>query len=255
MSVAIKKRAVISEQTKLAEDIYSMWIEAEDIVLSAKPGQFVSLYCKDGSKLLPRPISICEINKQKGTVRLVYRVSGKGTMEFADLKPQDTIEAMGPLGNGFTLEGKKALLIGGGIGVPPMLELAKQLNCERQIVLGYRDVTFLDEEFTPYGNVYIATEDGSKGTKGNVLNAIRDNNLNADIIFACGPTPMLRGIREYALVKGIICQLSLEERMACGIGACLGCVCKTKDVDHHSNVKNARVCKDGPVFYAEEVEL
>ena len=136
-----------------------------------------------------------------------------------------------------------------------MLELAKQLNCERQIVLGYRDVTFLDEEFTPYGNVYIATEDGSKGTKGNVLNAIRDNNLNADIIFACGPTPMLRGIREYALEKGIICQLSLEERMACGIGACLGCVCKTKDVDHHSNVKNARVCKDGPVFYAEEVEL
>ena len=255
MSVAIKKRAVISEQTKLAEDIYSMWIEAEDIALSAKPGQFVSLYCKDGSKLLPRPISICEINKQKGTVRLVYRISGKGTMEFADLTPQDTIEVIGPLGNGFTLEGKKALLIGGGIGVPPMLELAKQLNCERQIVLGYRDVTFLDEEFTPYGNVYIATEDGSKGTKGNVLNAIRDNNLNADIIFACGPTPMLRGIREYALEKGIICQLSLEERMACGIGACLGCVCKTKDVDHHSNVKNARVCKDGPVFYAEEVEL
>jgi dihydroorotate dehydrogenase electron transfer subunit len=251
----MKKRAVILEHKKLGDDIYSMWINAEDIALSAKPGQFVSLYCKDGSKLLPRPISICEINKQQGTVRLVYRITGKGTMEFADLKPQDTIEVMGPLGNGFTLEGKKALLIGGGIGIPPMLELAKQLSCERQIVLGFRDVTFMDEEFTPYGKVYIATEDGSKGTKGNVLDAIRDNKLNADIIFACGPTPMLRGIKAYALEKGITCQLSLEERMACGIGACLGCVCKTKEVDHHSNVKNARICKDGPVFYAEEVEL
>ncbi len=255
MSLAMKKRAVILEHEKLAEDIYSMWIEAEDIALSAKPGQFVSLYCKDGSKLLPRPISICEINKQHGTVRLVYRIAGKGTMEFADLKPQDTIEAMGPLGNGFTLEGKQVLLVGGGIGIPPMLELAKELDCERQIVLGYRDVTFLDEEFTPYGKVYIATEDGSRGTKGNVLDAIRDNKLKADMIFACGPTPMLRGIRDYALEKGIACQLSLEERMACGIGACLGCVCKTKGVDHHSHVKNARICKEGPVFYAEEVEL
>ncbi len=255
MSVAIKKRAVITEQNKLADDIYSMWIKAEDIASSAKPGQFVSLYCKDASRLLPRPVSICEIDKQQGTIRLVYRITGKGTMEFADLKPQDTIEVMGPLGNGYTLEGKKALLIGGGIGIPPMLELAKQLNCEKQIVLGYRDITFLDEEFTPYGKVYIASEDGSKGTKGNVLDAIRDNKLNADIIFACGPTPMLRGIRAYALEKGITCQLSLEERMACGIGACLGCVCKTKDVEPHSNVKNARICKEGPVFYAEEVEL
>lgn len=255
MSVAMKKRAVITEHKKLADDIYSMWIKAEDIALSAKPGQFVSLYCKDTSRLLPRPISICEINKQQGTVRLVYRITGKGTEEIADLKPQDTIEAMGPLGNGFTLEGKKALLIGGGIGIPPMLELAKQLTCEKQIVLGYRDITFLDEEFTPYGKVYIASEDGSKGTKGNVLDAIRDNQLKADIIFACGPTPMLRGIRAYALEQGITCQLSLEERMACGIGACLACVCKTKDVDPHSNVNNARICKEGPVFYAEEVDL
>lgn len=255
MSVALKKEAVITEQEKLAEGIYSMWIQAEDIAVSARAGQFVSLYCKDGSKLLPRPISICEINRQQGTVRLVYRVTGKGTLEFAELKPQDTVEVMGPLGNGFTPEGKKALLIGGGIGIPPMLELAKQLSCEKQIVLGYRDITFLEDEISSYGTVYIATEDGSKGTKGNVLDAIREHQLEADMIFACGPTPMLRGIRSYALEKGITCQLSLEERMACGIGACLGCVCKTKDVDHHSNVKNARICKDGPVFYADEVEL
>jgi dihydroorotate dehydrogenase electron transfer subunit len=255
MSIAIKKESVVTEQMQLAEGIYSMWIQAEDIAKSAKPGQFVSLYCKDGSRLLPRPISICEIDKRQGKVRLVYRAAGKGTMEFAALKPQDIIEAMGPLGNGFHLEGKKALLIGGGIGIPPMLELAKQLTCEKKIVLGYRDVTFLEKELASYGEVYIATEDGSKGTKGNVLDAIRENQLEADIIYACGPTPMLRGIKDYAMEKGIICQLSLEERMACGIGACLACVCKTKDVDHHSNVNNTRICKDGPVFYADEVEL
>jgi dihydroorotate dehydrogenase electron transfer subunit len=162
---------------------------------------------------------------------------------------------MGPLGNGFTLEGKKVLLIGGGIGIPPMLELAKQLPCEKQMVLGYRDITFLDQEFKPYGEVFISTEDGSCGTKGNVIDAIKANDLKADIIFACGPTPMLRGIKAYALENNITAQLSLEERMACGIGACLGCVCKTKEIDHHSNVNNKRICKDGPVFYAQEVEL
>lgn len=255
MSVAIKKNAVITDNRMLAEDIYSMWMEVKEIAYDAKPGQFVSLYCKDGSKLLPRPISICEIDREKEAIRLVYRVAGKGTKDFAMMKLQEPIEVMGPLGNGFTLEGKKALLIGGGIGIPPMLELAKQLNCEKQIVLGYRDIPFLNQEFLPYGNVYISSEDGSSGTKGNVLDAIREHQLEADIIFACGPTPMLRGIQSYALEKGIKAQLSLEERMACGIGACLGCVCKTKETDHHSNVKNKRICKDGPVFYAQEVEL
>jgi len=255
MAVAEKKKAVITENTMITDDIFSVWIEAADIASTAKPGQFVSLYCDDSSSLLPRPISICEIDKEKGRVRLVYRVVGKGTKEFSLRKGKDTLTVMGPLGNGFTLEGKKAILIGGGIGIPPMLELAKQLTCEKQIVLGYRDVTFLEEEFEAYGKVYLATEDGSKGTKGNVIDAIKANSLDADIIFACGPTPMLKGIKVYAKEKGIRAQLSLEERMACGIGACLGCVCKTKDIDHHSNVNNKRICKDGPVFDSEEVEL
>ena len=252
---AIKNKATIAENTMIAQDIYSMWLVEPDIALAAKPGQFISLYCNDGSRLMPRPISICEIDKEKGRLRLVYRIAGKGTSEFAKLKGQDQIEVMGPLGNGFTLEGKKAILIGGGIGIPPMLELAKQLNIETQIVLGYRDVTFLDKEFEAFGKVYISTEDGSRGIKGNVIDAIKANGLEADIIFACGPTPMLRGIKAYALENGIKAQLSLEERMACGIGACLACVCKTKEIDHHSNVNNKRICKDGPVFYAEEVEL
>ncbi len=255
MSAAKKKKVTVSENIEIAQDIFSMWLKASDIAKEAKPGQFVALYSKDGSRLLPRPISICEIDKQQESIRLVYRIAGKGTKEFAGLTANEQIEVMGPLGNGFTLEGKRALLIGGGIGIPPMLELAKQLNCEKQMVLGYRDITFLEQEFEAYGKVYLSTEDGSKGTKGNVIDAIRENGLDADIIFACGPTPMLRGIKAYAMQQGIKAQLSLEERMACGVGACLGCVCKTNEIDHHSNVKNKRVCKDGPVFYAEEVEL
>ncbi|WP_455715780.1 dihydroorotate dehydrogenase electron transfer subunit [Anaerosporobacter sp.] len=246
---------MITSVVKLQEDIVSMWLKDEEIARAAKPGQFVSFYCKDGSRLLPRPISICEINHNDGTLRFVFRLVGEGTKEIATYKVGDDITIMGPLGNGFTLEGKKAMLIGGGIGIPPMLELAKQLDIEKTIVLGYRDATFMEQDFETYGDVYVATEDGSKGVKGNVIDAIREHKIDADIIFACGPTPMLRGIKAYAAEHGIKAQLSLEERMACGIGACLACVCKTKEVDHHTHVHNTRICKEGPVFYAEEVEL
>lgn len=255
MPVAIRKKVEIIENSKITGDVYSMWLHEPELAKDAKPGQFVSLYCKEEGRLLPRPISLCEINKEKGLIRLVYRTMGQGTKEFAKMEAKDFIEVMGPLGNGFTLEGKKALIIGGGIGIPPMLELAKQLNCEKQIVLGYRDLTFLEEEFEPFGKVVVSTEDGSRGTRGNVIDAIKEHKLMADVIFACGPTPMLRGIKAYAAEHGIRAQLSLEERMACGVGACLACVCKTTETDHHSNVKNKRICKDGPVFYAEEVEM
>lgn len=253
MSVAIKRKFKVVRNDRLEEGVYDLWLEADDIAATSKPGQFISLYCNDGGRLLPRPISICEIDRHTGKVRLVYRVLGKGTEEFAGLKSGELIDCIGPLGNGFTLEGSKALIIGGGIGIPPLLELAKQLDCEKNIVLGFRDHTFLNKEFEEYGNVYLSTEDGSIGTKGNVIDAIKEHNLTADIIYACGPTPMLRGVKEYAAVNQIKAQLSLEERMACGIGACLACVCNTSEVDHHSNVNNKRICKEGPVFYANEV--
>lgn len=256
MSDKVIKNVVITSMVKVTDGIYSMWIKDKDLACNAKPGQFVSLYCKEGSQLLPRPISICEIDRENETLRLVYRVVGKGTKEFSKMNAGDTIRVMGPLGNGFTLEGKKAILIGGGIGIPPMLELAKSLDCEVQVVLGYRNNDlFLKNEFTSYGKVIVSTEDGSVGTKGNVIDAIRENDVQGDIIFACGPTPMLRGIKAYAQEKGLKAQLSLEEKMACGIGACLACVCQSKEVDSHTHVKNKRICKDGPVFYAEEVEL
>lgn len=251
----VKMTATVLSQERLTEDIYSMWIQADDISRAARPGQFISVYPKDNTRLLPRPISICETDKKEGKLRIVYRIAGGGTREFSEYRAKDSIEIMGPLGNGFPLKDKKAFLIGGGIGIPPMLELAKNLECEKQMVLGYRDVLFLNQEFESYGPVFIATEDGSAGTKGNVLDAIRENQLDADVIYACGPTPMLRALKAYAAEHGIECWLSLEEKMACGIGACLACVCKSRDVDDHSHVHNKRVCKDGPVFLAEEVEL
>ena len=136
-----------------------------------------------------------------------------------------------------------------------MLETAKELNADKTAVLGYRDELFLKDEFEKYADVYVATEDGSAGTRGNVLDAIRENALKADVIFACGPTPMLRALKSYAEENNITCWISMEERMACGIGACLACVCKSKDIDSHSQVHNKRVCKDGPVFLSTEVEL
>ena len=260
--MAARKRETVTvvSQEQLADGIFSMWIQTE-AAKTARPGQFISMYTNDGSKLLPRPISICEIDTETSKLRVVYRVTAEktGTEQFSKMKAGDTLPIIGPLGNGFPLEagkGKRAFLIGGGIGVPPILELAKQLDCEKQIIMGYRDAdTFLKEQFEENGTVYISTEDGSVGTKGNVMDAIRENGLEADIIYACGPTPMLRAIKQYAEEQGIECYISLEERIACGIGACLACVCQSKEKDHHSNVNNKRICKDGPVFLSTEVEI
>jgi dihydroorotate dehydrogenase electron transfer subunit len=189
----------------------------------------------------------------------VYRVAGKGTEEFAGYEAGEELELLGPLGNGFPLErcpeGKKAFLIGGGIGIPPMVQLASELAGEVQAVVGYRNELFLTDELSSHGALYLATEDGSAGTKGNVIDCIRENGLEADVIYACGPAPMLRALKAYAAEHGIECWISMEERMACGIGACLACVCQSKDVDDHSKVHNKRICKEGPVFRAEDVEL
>ena len=253
-----RETAVILEQREISENIYSLWLHADDIVREARPGQFVSVYCQDESRLLPRPISICELDKESGRLRLVYRAAGAGTQEFSGYGAGDTLELVGPLGNGFPLDKgyEKPLLVGGGIGVPPMVELAKWLPGEKTVVSGYRNSDlFLKEELYRNAVLYVSTEDGSAGTKGNVLDAIRENHLETDAIFACGPSPMLRALKAYAAEQGIDCYLSLEERMACGIGACLACVCTSKDIDAHTNVKNKRICKDGPVFAAEEIEL
>lgn len=289
-----KESACVVSQRTLAPGIFDLTLRT-GLAQDALCGQFVAVYPKDKSTLLPRPISICEVDKEAGTLRLVYRVAGKGTAEFSGLKAGDSVDILGVLGNGFPTDkaqpGMTAVLLGGGIGVPPILQLAKELNCVKKVVVGYRDAQcFLKEDFeravggavtvlpenageqenaarsgvagAPDGStaeensgVYIATEDGSVGTKGNVMDAIAENGIKADIIYACGPMPMLRAIKKYAEEHDIPAYLSLEERMACGVGACLGCVCKTTAVDHHSHVNNARICTDGPVFEAREVDI
>lgn len=262
MSEKFQETVTVVSQKQIGTGIYDLTIQTKEIAVAAKAGQFVSVYSNDASKLLPRPISLCGIDRKAGTLRLVYRVTGEhtGTEEFSRLQAGDTMKIMGPLGNGFTVEkGKKAFLIGGGIGVPPMLQLAKEMKDAGenfQIVMGYRDAgTFLLDEFKEQGESFVATEDGSVGTKGNVLDAIRENHLDADVIYACGPTPMLRALKAYAEEQNMTCYVSMEERMACGIGACLACVCNSTEKDAHSNVKNKRICKEGPVFNAKEVEL
>lgn len=249
----VKERAVIVSQKCIGTDIYDMVLSFPRGAKEAKPGQFIAMYCEDGTKLLPRPISICGIDAENGTLRVVYRIAGEGTRLFSKMKEGDSLEVLGPLGNGFTMKEEKAIIVGGGIGIPPMLELAKQLSCEKTVVLGYRDELFLKEEFDACADVVVATEDGGCGTKGTVIDAINEANVDGAVIYACGPMPMLKALAEYAEAHNMEAQISLEERMACGIGACLGCICKTKKKDHHTNVNNQRICKDGPVFDAKEV--
>ncbi|MBR4760191.1 MAG: dihydroorotate dehydrogenase electron transfer subunit [Lachnospiraceae bacterium] len=262
-----KTTATVYSQNEISEGIFDLWLET-DLTQDAKAGQFVSLFCKEGSRLLPRPISICEADKNTGRIRLVYRVAGQGTAEFSGLAKGDTVSVLGVLGNGFPLEeadGKKVIVMGGGIGIPPMLQTCVSLK-ERgkaegiTAVLGYRSEQFLWQDFSgaltsDADGLFAATEDGSFGTPGNVLDAIAKENITGDVIFACGPMPMLRAIKKFAEANNMKAYISLEERMACGVGACLGCVCKTTKEDEHSKVHNSRICTDGPVYAATDVAI
>ena len=256
-----KVTAVVKSQSVIAEGIMDLWLMTE-LSGVAHAGQFVGVYTADATLLLPRPISICEALPEEGLIRLVYRIAGRGTARLALYQPGMVLELIGVLGNGYPIEDGHSLLLGGGIGIPPMLQLAKDLAGrggagQVTAVLGYRDadVFLADEMRDTKAEVYIATEDGSVGTRGNVLDVVREKGFRPDVIYACGPVPMLRAVQSYAAEHGIRAYLSLEERMACGVGACLGCVCKTREVDGHSHVHNARVCTEGPVFEASEVVI
>ena len=252
----LKMTAKVVSQETLATDVYSLVLEAPEIAAQAIAGQFVSVYTHDGSKMLPRPISLCGIDREAGNTPPCIQsgwIWNKGIFTACGWRHGRYIGAS-----------RKRLHEVGQEGDPDrrryrnptyVTACKKELDCEKSVVLGYRDEIFLNEEFEPYAQVYMSSEDGQHGVKGNVIDAIKEYGVDGAVIYACGPTPMLRGIKAYAMEKGIECQISMEEKMACGVGACLACVCKTKDIDEHSQVHNRRICKDGPVFYAEEVEL
>lgn len=247
-------RVKILENKKIAPEIYEMVLSSKEIAVAAKAGQFLNIYCNVPGRILPRPISISQIHREDGTLTIVYGVVGKGTKALSQMVAGGEIEVMGPLGNGFMIQEESAypIIIGGGIGTPPLLELAKQLQGNVEVYLGFRTNAILVDAFEKVGaKVYVATEDGTVGVKGNVMDILRERNPKVDMIYSCGPKPMLRAIAQWAEEKGVKAQVSMEERMACGIGACVGCTCKTST--DKKEVMNKRVCKDGPVFWSNEV--
>ncbi len=242
----------IVHQAEIAHNIYELTLQGE-LVQEMTPGQFVHVKVGESFEpLLRRPISIANINKETNEFTMIYRAEGRGTSLMAKRQVGDMLEVLGPLGNGFPVEacpvGGTALLVGGGIGVPPLYELSKQLNARgiRTIhVLGFQteNVTFYEEQFSALGETHYVTVDGTKGTKGFVTTVLDEMNPDFDVFYSCGPLPMLRALESYYPEKPGY--LSFEERMACGIGACFACVCDTTDKHEKEYVK---VCSDGPVF-------
>ncbi|MBC1387665.1 dihydroorotate dehydrogenase electron transfer subunit [Listeria innocua] len=247
----------VIQQTEIADKVYELILSGE-CVADMSPGQFLMLKPNRSDLLMRRPISICSYDKTAKTCILLYRIEGDGTKDFSSLSKGDTIDVLGPLGKGFDLNStpapKTALLIGGGIGVPPMYQLGKELadkGVQVTFVNGFQSEkdSFYEKEMTEYGTVHIATVDGSYGTKGFVTDITKDFPEEPDVIYSCGPKAMLQAVK--ASFPGTKTYLSLEERMACGIGACYACVCpKAGDTK-----KQFKVCEDGPVFRADEVSL
>lgn len=232
----------ITENTKLTESVYKMVLlgDATDIT---KPGQFINIQL-DGF-YLRRPISVYDCTKD--SVTIIYKVVGKGTEAMAKMSAGEELDILTGLGNGFDIEksGNKPLLIGGGVGVPPLYKLGKELKekgCEPVFILGFNtaDEVFAKEEFEKLGTTYVTTADGSMGIKGFVTAAM---DIDYSYIYTCGPEPMLKAVYNESKTSG---QFSFEERMGCGFGACMGCSCKTK-------YGNKRICKDGPILEKEEI--
>ncbi len=245
----------VIQKNALSKGGFDYTIHCPDVAAIAQAGQFVHILVNKHT--LRRPISICEVNKQKGTLRMVFEVRGSGTEELSKVNVGENMDILAPLGKGFQLlsSDEKAIVIGGGIGVPPMLETAKHYGENATAILGFRDAkaVILEEDFSNIGaKTLIATDDGSRGVKGFVTDILKEElkTNKPAIIYACGPMAMLKAVANLAKEAGVRCQVSLEERMGCGVGACLVCACKIA-VEKGETYKH--VCKDGPVFEAEEV--
>ncbi|MBW3113935.1 MULTISPECIES: dihydroorotate dehydrogenase electron transfer subunit [Bacillaceae] len=255
----VNEKMVVLSHERIAENIFEIVLQGDLVEEIKAPGQFVHVKVGTGiDPLLRRPISIASHDLHEKTMTLIYRAEGKGTMLLSKVGTRERVDVLGPLGNGFSVErgNKTALLVGGGIGVPPLYGLSKKLvdsGWKVNHILGFQNeaVSFYENEFRELGDTYIATVDGSLGTAGFVTDVIKEEKPAFDVFYSCGPTPMLKALESQLDDKrGFI---SLEERMGCGIGACFACVChKQDDPEGASYVK---VCSDGPVFPAGEVLL
>jgi len=241
------KSKIISNE-KIAHGIYKMVVEDNNEV---RPGQFYMLKL-NGQTLLPRPISVCE--KNNGTITFIYAVVGHGTKEYMNLKKGDYINLTGPLGNGFNVYENlgNVALVSGGIGIAPMLETAKKLkeynnSSKLDLYAGFRDDAYLINEINEFtDNIYISTDTGKYGHEGFVTDILNVDKY--DTILCCGPEIMMKKVIDMCKEKNVRIYVSMEKHMACGVGACLVCTCKTKD-------GHKRTCKDGPVFDGYYVEL
>lgn len=263
MPVNIKAKLIAKEELK--QEIIKFSVQADEIVNVAKPGNFIEIRVNDDIEpFLRRPISIYNMDKEKGILEFIFQVKGKGTTILSQKNEGELIDIVGPLGYGtFKYSSYENLaIIGGGIGIFPLYELAKNAKSEEKNVntyLGFRnkDLVVLENEFRQVSNqLTITTDDGSYGQKGFAIDFLKQDieSEKIDSIYACGPLPMLRAIRELAIKKNIPCQISLEERMACGLGVCLGCAVKTAQSPKESP-EYWHVCKGGPVFQAKDVEI
>jgi dihydroorotate dehydrogenase electron transfer subunit len=252
----VQELCTVIKREPLTSNIFALTLSAPAICERAKPGQFVHISCGD-AQLLRRPISICDTDGD--TLRVVFAVKGEGTRWLSQRKTGDELDILGPAGHGFDLSvlGERPVFIGGGIGVPPMLKTmkaAKAQGAQPTAILGFRnqDAVILEEEFRALGTVYTATDDGSYGIHGFVSNVLEKHISEFTAVCCCGPKGMLRALAAIAEAHGIPCQVSMEERMGCGIGACLVCACSLKG--ENGETKYGHVCKDGPVFDSKEVE-
>ncbi|MGG7618787.1 dihydroorotate dehydrogenase electron transfer subunit [Bacillus coreaensis] len=253
------EECIVLSNQEIAHNIFELTLKGELVQQMNEPGQFVHLKVSDSvDPLLRRPISIAKIDQANDMFTMIFRAEGTGTKLLAQKKVGDFVDVLGPLGNGFPVEeakaGSTALLVGGGIGVPPLYELSLRLkmrNVNVIHVLGFatKDAVFYEEKFAELGDTYIVTVDGTHGEKGFVTDVISAQNLSFDTLYTCGPTPMLRALEAAYPEKKVY--LSLEERMGCGIGACFACVCRTQE--DPTGYAYKKVCTDGPVFKGGEV--
>jgi len=242
--------ARLIKREEIAKGIFDFLVECPELAGKAQAGQFAHIAVP--GKTLRRPISICDATDT--TLRIVFQIKGEGTKILSKTKVGEDINILAPLGHGFTIpKGKKTAFVGGGIGVPPMLYSAKQAS-NAVAILGFRNknAIILENDFRAVcDKVYVATDDGSYGIHGFTTDILKEIIDDVDMVCSCGPTPMLKIVSQICAEHNKPCQVSLEERMGCGIGACLVCACKT--LDENGNIEHSHVCKKGPVYNAEEV--